>query len=794
MSRWDDDEGSPRRDDWDDRGSWNGDGGGDDDRYYNNDRYDDDDRWDGDNNNNDNADERWGDNNGDGNGNDDRWDDQWGGGDDHGGARDSPRRYSDEWDRDGGGGYDDGYGGYGGYGGGGDGGDWNDDNDAPPPAPQDDPLVSRGRTPDRDRDRDRGRGRDPADVDLSIDSEDDVPTRVAKPHTVASEAPGSKAAMIADGLTGLFEDPDFPATQASLGGDIGKDVGGDNTIVWLRPSEVAGSKNPSLFKDGSHSSDVCQGGVGDCWLCGGLSVLATRDDLIKRVVLDDKHAKQGMYAFKFYLDGVWEEVIVDDRLPYLQCGKGFTFPDGRNVKPLMASSKDPNELWSGLCEKAFAKCRGGSYAALDGGYVTDALVDLTGGAPFVYAFADEPTASQIKDGSFVKNLHRWSESGHYLMSCALLKDGAGREEDQGKGVLSGHAYGILKVVEYKGEVLVCIRNPWGQTEVTHGKWSDADVASWTPEALRDLGHSLGDDGTFWMAADDFFATFTDMDVCRLLPDNWATITTRGAFSKDLGTAGGCPNTEQWTESPQYLLKVAAGDGGDGKPREFVISLQQDDIRGKGTKPSFIGVKVHSVGAEHHGKLDYLDPATEVADSGPFRPAREVSVAVKLPPGKYVIAAMTFAPGEEALYRIHVSAPQIGKGGRSKGKDDKGQNRDGDGGGDRKNGRSKDRGGAGSDVAAAGAFTVKSLDAKNDPQRIESKPPRVEQPVAETEDGKVVRGVPKTVDLPRQAKKGKYTAKKGRVDDFGVKGLLEDIGDAWKDLEMQAKKNCKCAIQ
>jgi hypothetical protein len=63
----------------------------------------------------------------------------------------------------------------------------------------------------------------------------------------------------------------------------------------------------------------------------------------------------------------------------------------------------------------------------------------------------------------------------------------------------GHAYAVLKAVEFRGKKFVKLRNPWGQSE-WNGRWSDGSK-EWEGEwldALKPLGHTFGDDvGIVW---------------------------------------------------------------------------------------------------------------------------------------------------------------------------------------------------------------------------------------------------------------------------------------------------------
>lgn len=73
-----------------------------------------------------------------------------------------------------------------------------------------------------------------------------------------------------------WEDPDFPATDASIFMRNGKRS--DEDVKWKRLTELV--DNPSVFVDGVEPGDVIQGSLGDCYFLGALSVVATRKDLL----------------------------------------------------------------------------------------------------------------------------------------------------------------------------------------------------------------------------------------------------------------------------------------------------------------------------------------------------------------------------------------------------------------------------------------------------------------------------------------------------------------------------------
>jgi calpain len=122
-----------------------------------------------------------------------------------------------------------------------------------------------------------------------------------------------------------------------------------------------------MIKDGIRPGDVKQGSLGDCWFLGACMVLASRPELLRNLIVHDG-IEQGFAVFQFFKNGAWTPVFIDTRIPYNKDTK----------MPIYARCADPNEYWVPLIEKAFAKLHG-SYEALDGGSLSQGMVDLTGG-------------------------------------------------------------------------------------------------------------------------------------------------------------------------------------------------------------------------------------------------------------------------------------------------------------------------------------------------------------------------------------------------------------------------------
>uniref|UniRef100_A0A915PM08 Calpain catalytic domain-containing protein n=1 Tax=Setaria digitata TaxID=48799 RepID=A0A915PM08_9BILA len=462
----------------------------------------------------------------------------------------------------------------------------------------------------------------------------------------------------------LFEDPEFPAADSSLFYSRRP----PKYIEWLRPGEIV--REPMLISEGQTRFDVIQGELGDCWLMAGAASLTLRDELFYRVVPPDQSFTEnyaGIFHFQFWHYGNWVDVVVDDRLPT------------SGGKLLYMHSREHNEFWSALMEKAYAKLYG-SYEALKGGTTSEALEDMTGGlTEFIDLTESPPNLLQMMFRGFeMGSLFGCSIEQIDLLQASPMEFEARTPE----GLVKGHAYSItgMRLVETgRGKIpLLRIRNPWGNEQEWNGDWSD-ESELWnyiSSQQKKDMNLVLAHDGEFWMSFDDFMRYFNKMEICNLGPDvmdevremtgvsmedvgyrRWNTRCHLGAWIGD--TAGGCRNyLDTFANNCQFAMTLSNPnpEDEDGLCTVIIAVLQKNrrEMKSRGVDNLAIGFAVYEVN-EIYGHLDrsFFASHKSCARSAAFINLREITGRFRLPPGNYIIVPSTFEPGEEGEYMLRM---------------------------------------------------------------------------------------------------------------------------------------------
>jgi hypothetical protein len=292
-------------------------------------------------------------------------------------------------------------------------------------------------------------------------------------------------------------------------------------------------------------------------------------------------------------------------------------------------------MWCALIEKAYAK-HFGTYQQLIGGETRDALTDLTGGISKLLEIDPKEHTVELWE-----TLMDYQKKKCYLMGCSMMDKGAEETEDNFNGLIQKHAYGILKVVEYKGNKLLKLRNPWGNFE-WRGDWCDSDK-NWTLEMKKELEHINEDDGTFWMSFKDFYYNFTHLDVVfvfdqseenwkhKIFVDEWDEETDGGDFTNANQAKTNITN-------PQYFLTL------ESNCTVFISMLQHDyrffaDYKNKPNNISFTVIKSDGSTRLMNCKWDNIVRKASVQLSS----YREHSNECEMKKGKYFIVFNTDEP-------------------------------------------------------------------------------------------------------------------------------------------------------
>lgn len=445
-----------------------------------------------------------------------------------------------------------------------------------------------------------------------------------------------------------FTDQEFPPSEQSLFVDPENPPMRLQVVSkWMRPIEMVKESNleyvPCLFSGVANCSDVCQGQLGDCWFLSAVAVL-TEVSRISEVIITPEYNEEGIYTVRFCIQGEWVPVIVDDWIPCEPSGK-----------PAFATSRRGNELWVSILEKAYAKLHG-SYEALEGGLVQDALVDLTGGAGEEIDMRSAQAQIDLASGRLWSQLLRFKQEGF------LLGAGSPSGSDvhiSSSGIVQGHAYSLLQVREVDGHKLVQIRNPWANEVEWNGPWSDSS-SEWTDRMKHKLKHvPQSKEGIFWMSWQDFQIHFRNIYICRVYPPEMRY----SVHSQWRGySAGGCQDYETWNQNPQFRMKATGHDA--SVPLHVFITLTQG-VSFSRTSAGFrnyqsshdsmmfyIGMRILKTRGRRAAYNIYLHESVGGTD---YVNSREISCEMVLEPDPkgYTIVPTTIHPGEEAPFVISV---------------------------------------------------------------------------------------------------------------------------------------------
>ncbi|XP_029930451.1 calpain-1 catalytic subunit-like [Myripristis murdjan] len=425
-------------------------------------------------------------------------------------------------------------------------------------------------------------------------------------------------------------------------------------VEWKRPGVIV--PNPCFTVDGVSRFDFYQGEVGNCWFLASIGALTFQKDILQQVVPLQQTFDQdycGLFHFRFWRFGRWMDVVIDDKLPTI---------DG---KLIFVHSRTPNEFWPALLEKAYAKVCG-SYADMNAGTPSEALVDFTGGVHMSIDLSKAP--------SNLWQLMFSAAQSKSLMGCGTPQ-GRSPNTVQENGLVDGHAYTVtgVKQVMSHGNIVSLVRllNPWGQKEWKRD-WSDLSPL-WDSVSTEDrnLCLSVRDDGEFWMSIEDFCNFFRDLDICSLSPSfldgnsscRWRASLQDGRWVASI-TAGGCLNDpDSFWINPQYRVKVVDSHDECAEKQEgvsFLVSLmQKPDKRNRRLVTNlYIGFYIFEV-TEQYKSVKGKFPASFFKTHMPvvkpefYKNAREVMKFTKLKPGEYLIVPSTHKPNETASFILSI---------------------------------------------------------------------------------------------------------------------------------------------
>ncbi len=248
--------------------------------------------------------------------------------------------------------------------------------------------------------------------------------------------------------------------------------------------------NGRLVVDGIRPFDIMQGGAGDCWIVASLiAIAAVQPELIEDAITDNQN---GTFTVRLYKDGTPHDLTVDGEL----------YMHAAIRKPIYAQSRNRQELWGPLIEKAFAGLYDDDYQRLYSGWPANAMRTLTN------RDSDLVDHTAMSDDQLFATIQQALRNRRPAVAdITAMKPGVA----EAVGLTPLHAYAVLDTQVDDGKHYVVLRNTSDSPEFH----TSAYTAALPPFVSReDFGSPLGNDGAFRMRIDDYRRWFQQTTILK----------------------------------------------------------------------------------------------------------------------------------------------------------------------------------------------------------------------------------------------------------------------------------------
>lgn len=464
----------------------------------------------------------------------------------------------------------------------------------------------------------------------------------------------------------LFEDPEFQAEAGSISKF-------NYFAEWKRPFQIC--ESPKFIVDGINPKDLDQGSLGDAGLIAAMAVCANSPAYINKIVPNDQSfAKEhyaGIFHFRFWNNGEWIDVVIDDRLPTLN-----------NELLFLHNSVEKNEMFPALLEKAYAKLYHG-YKIIHKIAFTDGLIDLCGGVHQTFDLQKSRLINELQKSEVVErgwlaaHLDSLWEVMFKAFSLKSLMGGAvtNVEKSNFNNILvKDRVYSILRVVEIQGGNslrqangehqseslrLILLRDSLGNDKPWNGAWS-FDSTEWSKitddKLLNELKPAKEADGEFILSFEDFVTNFDMLEFVHVdlnafyepnLPYANHLNFKEHSFKSEWKINKSTPEeSRKEMIDAQYFLKI---ESDSDKKIQIAVNLMQTSYSKRlfnKEKEIFsdIGFRVYKITDEtftaENGKLETNlgeDKLEKISESRLSDNRRQLTMKFELSPGKYIIS-------------------------------------------------------------------------------------------------------------------------------------------------------------